>query len=151
MIKVEELYNDFDNELYAFVVEDDRYTYVNVTNYWDFLEGNSMKEDEKIIEAHLIADNFSILNIPHIEEACDMVQRMWHDVMISENCMYYVDNDELEYLLSEKYHISAEEFHEKVNADIEKFHLEDVVLENSDESHYVCFGDFMGSFTGKRG
>lgn len=148
MVEVKELFYEDEENVWAFVCEEDRYCYILVNDISDSLTRRDECLDEKIAETYLNNIKLTILDKPHIEEACDVMQHMWHNTMSSEYCMYFFDEDELEYY-TDKYNISDEELIEQIDNDIEKFNLHDVV-EKDDIYTYVCYGLFMESFTGKR-
>lgn len=147
MIKVRELFFDVDDEVWAFVCEEDRYCYVLVTDIIDSLTHIDKQLDEKLVETYLNHVKLTIVDKPHIEDVNPITRFMWNEITTSENCMYFLDDDELEYI-TDKFNITKEEVIKQVDNDIEKYNLYDVV-EKGGDCIYTCYGKFMESFTGK--
>lgn len=109
------------------------------------------KKSKKLLLDKIIRDDFDPAKLPHIEEASPAMQYLWHNITYSENCMWFVDDEEkLEFSTSYgDWKLTKEEFQWQVDTDIQKYHLEDVITKNEDGAMYTCYGDLQSKFSGR--
>lgn len=148
----------FDEEgeqVWAHVVHNNRYCYwgcktndVFPPNYDRNYEDD--KKSKKLLLDKIIRDDFDPAKLPHIEEASPAMQHLWRSITYSENCMLFVDDDEFEFSsYYEDLKLTKEEFQRQVDADIKKYHLEDVITKYEDATMmYTCYGDLQTKFSG---
>lgn len=110
---------------------------------------------EELTDAFILAvverDGFDPATLPHIEDQDKAVQALWYNISDSENNMWFVDKpgytggDDPDWILCG---LSQEEFERQVDAAIKKYHLEDIVVKNEDESVlYTCYSNFQSAFS----
>lgn len=113
---------------------------------------NVEQGDEDLALLQLIErDGFDPATLPHIEDQDKAVQRLWHDISESENCMWFVDKaeytggDDPDWVLCG---FSQEEYERQIDDAIKKYRLKDVIAKNEDEGVlYTCYGNFQSAFS----
>lgn len=141
-------------QIWARVVHNNRYCYWGCKtkdvfpDSQDFYDG--CKQGSKLLLDKILRDGFDPAKLPHIEDASPAMQYLWHNITDSDNCMWFVDNDEFEFSsYYEDLKLTKEEFQKQVDADIKKYHLEDVITKYEDATAmYTCYGDLQSKFSG---
>jgi len=156
-IHVDDLFYDTadDEQVWARVVHNNRYCYWGCKakdvfpDNLDFYDGCEQKS--KLLLDKIIREGFDPAKLPYIEDASLAMQYLWHNITNSNNCMWFVDDEEkIEFSTSYgDWKLTKEEFQRQVDADVEKYHLEDVITKNEDEAMYTCYGDLQSKFSGK--
>jgi len=142
-------------QVWARVVHNNRYCYWGCEtkdvfpDSQDFYDG--CEQGNKLLLDKIIRDSFDPAKLPRIEDASPAMQYLWHNITDSDNCMWFVDNDEFEFSsYYEDLKLTKEEFQKQVDADIKKYHLEDVITKYEDATAmYTCYGDLQAKFSGR--
>ena len=137
---------------------------VDSETIWAYIENQEracwygIKEEipnrEELADAFILAvverDGFDPATLPHIEDQDKAVQALWHNVSDSENNMWFVEmpeytgGDDPDWI---RCGLTKEEFERQVDAAIEKYHLEDVIVKNENDALYTCYGSFQSAFS----
>ncbi len=139
------------------------FTDVDGETIWAYVENQGracwygIKEDldeEETSDADILAiigsNGFDPATLPHIEDQDKAVQSIWRDITDSENNMWFVEmpeytgGDDPDWI---RCGLTKEEFERQVDTAIKKYHLEDVIVKNEDETLYTCYGDFQSAFS----
>lgn len=155
-IDIRDCFIDEDDEhIWALVAHNNRYCYwgcdineVFPPGYDEF--GSNKELCNKLLLDKILRDGFDPAKLPYIEDASPAMQQLWHNITDSDNCMWFVDNDEFEFSsYYEDLKLTKEEFQKQVDADIKKYHLEDVITKYEDATAmYTCYGDLQSKFSG---
>lgn len=153
---VESIFSNFDADdvVWGYVTENGRSCYrgINIDDLpGDFGDPNDDSPMQREIFCDILKkQGFDFTAIPHIEDATPAVQLLWKEIMGSENCMWFVEDDSDYYGYNpwDEIGITREEFERQVDSDIEKYGLQDVIVKYDDDTLYTCYGDLMSSFTG---
>lgn len=151
-------YDDFfeEPEIYwALAVEKDRCTYVpipaeEIENRLPDGNLSSTDYDKQLCEvclSYLQDHNFSLSDLPKIEEASPALQSIFEDFWSSENDNYFIEESESSFW--ESLHLTKEEFIGQMDADIEKFNLSDVIAKDEYDALYCVFPELLSSFSTK--
>ncbi len=144
-----------DEQIWARVIHNNRYCYWGCEtkdvfpDSQDFYDG--CEQGNKLLLDKILRDGFDPAKLPYIENASPAMQYLWHNITDSDNCMWFVDNDEFEFSsYYEDLKLTKEEFQKQVDADIKKYHLEDVITKYEDATAmYTCYGDLQSKFSGE--
>jgi hypothetical protein len=134
--------------VWVMLITDNRWCYYGIkTN--EIPEGkivlNTLKEiaEEK---------EFDPINLPHIEDTDPVLQDLWKGIVGSENNMLFIDApgvDEFAWEPWTEMNITQIEYEDRLDKEIEKYHLEDVITKNEDDcTLYTVYGNLMSSFSG---
>ncbi len=151
-------YDDDEEQIWALVVHDGRYCYWGCKTkdvFFDNLDFyNGCEQGKRLLLDKIIHDGFDPAKLPYIEDASPAIQQLWYNVTDSENCMWFVDDENLE--LGEGYEpwevlkLTKEEYQKQIDTDIKKYHLEDVITKYEDTfTTYTCYGGLQTKFSGK--
>ncbi len=141
-------------QIWAHVVHNNRHCYwgckVNDVFPLNYSEYYDDEKDRKLLLDKIIRNGFDPAKLPHIEEASPAMQYLWNNITYSKNCMWFVDDEEkIEFSTSYgDWKLTKKEFQRQIDADIQKYHLEDVITKNEDEAMYTCYGDLQSKFSG---
>lgn len=144
---------DDDDHLYAYVSNNGRGCWWNID-----LEGfhelpfDYQSEDEvkAAIIKHMQNENFDPAKLPSIEEADPVLKQLWDNLCESENNMWFVDNDAPDYehaVWTEDFNISKEEYIRRLDSEIKKYHLENVIEKDAGDLLYTCYSDLQCRFS----
>lgn len=147
-------------QIWARVVHNNRYCYWGCEtkdvfpNSQDFYE--DCEQGKKLLMDKILRDGFDPAKLPCIEDASPAMQHLWYNITDSDNCMWFIDDENPDlgkgYEPWEVLELSKEEFQKQIDADIKKYHLEDVITKYEDEATmYTCYGDLQSKFSGKVG
>lgn len=149
-------YDTADNEqVWARVVHNNRYCYWGCKAKDVFPDNLNLydgcERGGKLLLDKIIRDGFDPAKLPYIEDASAAMQYLWHNITCSDNCMWFVDDDEFDFSgYYEDLKLTKEEFQKQVDADINKYHLEDVITKYEDATvMYTCYGDLQSKFSEK--
>lgn len=96
--------------------------------------------------------DFDPEKLPHIEDADPVLQHLWKEIVGSENNMLFIDVpgvDEFAWKPWTEMNIPQNEYEDRLDKEIKKYHLEDVITKNEDNcTLYTVYGSLMSSFSG---
>ena len=151
MKEVLDIFEDYD-DIYFYYKQDGRGCYYSVerSELNPYLPDDKMCTDDDLSKAveKWAFKNVDISQLPHIEDATPAMRLLYKRISSSENNMFFVDEDTEDW--QEQFGMSREEFEKQVDADVEKFNLENVVVKYGDDNIlYSCYGNLQNSFTEK--
>ena len=146
-----------DGQIWARVVHNNRYCYWGCKtkdvfpDSQDFYDG--CEQGSKLLLDKILRDGFDPAKLPYIEDASPAMQQLWYGITDSDNCMQFVDDIDSDYSEGDEpwevLTLSKEEYQAQIDADIKKYHLEDVITKYEDEATmYTCYGDLQSEFSG---
>ncbi|MBR5163828.1 MAG: hypothetical protein IKW79_07370 [Schwartzia sp.] len=98
-------------------------------------------------DVSIITELTSFHNRPHIEDASFAMQKTLEAAKEMESMMLFVGEDDC--LVWKDHSLSRQEYERQMDADIEKFCLSKTIVKNEEDCLYVCYQDFLCSFTEK--
>ncbi len=115
-------------------------------------DGNlsSTDYDKQLCEvclSYLQDHNFSLSDLPEIEEASPAIQSIFEDFWCSENDNYFIEEDQPSFW--EDLHLTKEEFIRQIDSDIEKFNLYDAIEKDDYDAMYCVYPELLSSFSTK--
>lgn len=150
MVKVTDYYydNPDDEVIWVLAENDGRYCYVShPSDILPYAAANGDQEYFEDIERELAATGFDPAKLPHIEDADPILIRLYHNIVESENCMWFVEQEYEEGDAPwDEFEISQEEYEHRLDAEIKKYKLEAVVVKNED-ALYTCYGNLQNAFS----
>ena len=96
-------------------------------------------------DVSIITELMSFHNRPHIEDASFAMQKTLEAAKEMESMMLFVGEDDC--LVWKDHSLSRQEYERQMDADIEKFCLSKTIVKNEEDCLYVCYQDFLCSFT----
>ena len=150
-------YDDFfeDPSIYwALVVQNDRATYVPIdaeaieeqVSRLNLSTNEGYQELCEVCLSCLKEKGFYLSDLPQIEDASPALQYVFNDFWNSENDNYFIEQDDGSW---DAIGISKEEFIRQIDQDIEKFHLEEAIVADSDDALYSVYPDLLAAFSTK--
>lgn len=143
MIEVKHLYSDIqENLVLAYLVNKGRGCWYGCD--FDIIEGCDGELDtcKKVILDTAIQNGFDPASLPHIEDTDPLLKELYDNVSQSESSMWFVEPGDID-----KEIISQEEYEQRIDDVIKKYHLEDVITKNSDGCLYSCYAELQWRFS----